>query len=296
MQESQCKSVKIRDKCYRVRQWGADGASLLFMLHGWLDCSASFQFVVDSLRRPWHVIAPDWRGHGGSHRTGETYPFLQLIADLDGLLEHFSPAEPVRIVGHSLGANVASIYAGSRPERVRSFISLEGLAPIPRRAIASPTERIAQWLDVLRKGVGNRPYRHHAAMAERLRQGNSRLTPDRAAFLAREFSWQRPDGQYEFAVDPYEHAPSPLIGHDAIVESAWPRIMAPVLLFTAGGSEVVQAFDSSPEILARRIALFRYVERVHVEDAGHNIHHDQPEQVALAIEHFLAQREGTISA
>jgi pimeloyl-ACP methyl ester carboxylesterase len=34
------------------------------MVHGWMDVSASFQFVVDALTTDRHIIAPDWRGYG----------------------------------------------------------------------------------------------------------------------------------------------------------------------------------------------------------------------------------------
>src|SRR5206468_1119167 len=74
---------------YQVRTWGDARAPKLFMLHGWMDVSASFQFVVDELRHDWHVIAPDWRGFGLSEWTRAGYWFPDYIADLDLLLEHF---------------------------------------------------------------------------------------------------------------------------------------------------------------------------------------------------------------
>ena len=40
------------------------GAPKMVLLHGWMDVSASFQFLVDALRGDWDVYAPDWRGYG----------------------------------------------------------------------------------------------------------------------------------------------------------------------------------------------------------------------------------------
>src|SRR5262245_42868500 len=168
------------------------------MLHGWMDCSATFQFVVDEFRQPWHVIAPDWRGHGGSHRTGESYLFLQFVADLDAVLEHYSPNDPVSLVGHSLGANASSVYAGSRPERVDRFVNLEGLAPVPGLWKGTLAEQVERWLAGLRRGMRNRSYSDQRALAERLSQANPRLTAERANFLAREFCREQPDGTFEF--------------------------------------------------------------------------------------------------
>ncbi|HCE09630.1 MAG TPA: alpha/beta hydrolase, partial [Oxalobacteraceae bacterium] len=61
-----CRSefITVRGLQYHIRQWGNEGAPKLFMVHGWMDVSASFQFMVDCLQRDWHVIAPDWRGFG----------------------------------------------------------------------------------------------------------------------------------------------------------------------------------------------------------------------------------------
>jgi pimeloyl-ACP methyl ester carboxylesterase len=64
MKSSSSEFIPVRGLQYHVRHWGKDGAPKLFMMHGWMDVSASFQFVVDCLSRDWHVIAPDWRGFG----------------------------------------------------------------------------------------------------------------------------------------------------------------------------------------------------------------------------------------
>ncbi|MBS1173205.1 MAG: putative methyl ester carboxylesterase, partial [Proteobacteria bacterium] len=85
-----------------MRRWGADGAPRLFVLHGWMDVGASFQFVVDALEGEWQVIAPDWRGFGESEWTGRPYWFPDYLADLDALLARYSSDEPARLVGASM--------------------------------------------------------------------------------------------------------------------------------------------------------------------------------------------------
>jgi pimeloyl-ACP methyl ester carboxylesterase len=284
---SRVETVEIAHRALQVRHWGPEDAPVVFMLHGWMDCSATFQFVVDELRQPWHVIAPDWRGHGGSHRTGETYLFLQFIADLDAVLEHYNPNEPVNIVGHSLGANASSVYAGSRPERVDRLVNLEGLAPVPGSWKGTAADQVGRWLATLRRGVTNRSYCDQLALAERLRQANPRLTAERANFLAREFSREQPDGTFEFDLDAYQNARAPMLGHESLVESTWPRITSPVLLITAADSDIYNAFSEAPGTFERRVALIRNVEHVHLSQGGHNLHHDRPEQVASLIERFL---------
>ena len=75
---SRCERIALRGLTCNVRHWGPEGAPRLFMLHGRQDASPTFQFVVDALKRGWHVIAPDWRGHGASGWQHAPY----AIADL----------------------------------------------------------------------------------------------------------------------------------------------------------------------------------------------------------------------
>ena len=98
MKNSRSEFIVVRGLRYHVRHWGEDAAPRLFMLHGWMDMSASFQFVVDSLRHEWHVIAPDWRGFGqtADSPTG-CYWFPDYLGDLDAILAHYSPAAPVSL-------------------------------------------------------------------------------------------------------------------------------------------------------------------------------------------------------
>jgi pimeloyl-ACP methyl ester carboxylesterase len=151
-------------------------------------------------------------------------------------------------------------------------------------AIRDRTLRVRHW------GPGEGPIIDQQAIAERLREANPRLTAERAGFLAREFSREQPDGTFEFDMDPYQNARAPMLGHESVVESNWPRITAPVLLVTAADSDIYNAFSKEPGTFARRLALIPNLEHVHLREGGHNMHHDTPEQVASLIEHFLATR------
>src|SRR5687768_5300558 len=104
---SRSEFITVRKLRYHIRHWGNPGARKVFMLHGWMDVSASFQFVVDSLKQDWHVIAPDWRGFGLSDPLPADTPwFPDYLADLDAILDHYSEGEPALLVGHSMGGNV----------------------------------------------------------------------------------------------------------------------------------------------------------------------------------------------
>jgi pimeloyl-ACP methyl ester carboxylesterase len=176
-----------------VRTWGQPKHPALILLHGWMDVSASFQFVVDALTVPRQVIAPDWRGFGGTQGPPgtDTYWFPDYLADLDALLDALCPDQPVDLLGHSMGGNVAMLYAGIRPQRVRRLINLEGFG-LPATKPSQAPARYAAWLDDLKQSQGLRDYGSVDEVAERLRRNNPRLTPDRAAWLAPHWARQNP--------------------------------------------------------------------------------------------------------
>jgi pimeloyl-ACP methyl ester carboxylesterase len=116
------------------------------MLHGFLDAGGTFQFLVDALKQDRPIVALDWRGFGLSQWAPDGYFFHDYIADLDAFLEHVSPFAPARILGHSMGGNVACLYAGSRPERVHCLVNLEGFG-LARTSPKEAPSRMRRWLD-----------------------------------------------------------------------------------------------------------------------------------------------------
>jgi pimeloyl-ACP methyl ester carboxylesterase len=289
MKPSESLYVQLRGLRYHCRCWGKEGAPLLFMLHGWMDVSGSFQFLVDSLRGGWRVIAPDWRGFGLTEwANGGSYWFPDYFADLDWLLEHFQPGAPATLIGHSMGGNVAAMYAGIRPERVATLVSVEGFGLAGAKPEKAP-ERYARWLDELSgKAPGFRDYDTFESLAERLRGNNPRLSRERALFLARHWGRAKPDGRVELASDPAHKLVNPVLYRLEEVEACWRRVEAPVLWVSGSETQMPGTLKLSSADLAARKACFRRLSERVIPGAGHMIHHDQPERLAEAIEAFLA--------
>src|SRR5690606_16458038 len=109
----------LRTLRFHVYEWSGDGPTWV-LLHGWGDTAATFQFLMDALQRPRPVLAIDQRGFGRSQWASGGYWFPDYLADLDTLLDQCSPDAPVHLIGHSMGGNIAMLYAGIRPQRVRS--------------------------------------------------------------------------------------------------------------------------------------------------------------------------------
>lgn len=256
------------------------------MLHGWMDVSASFQFLVDALAGNWRVLAPDWRGFGQSQRTqGDCYWFPDYLADLDAIVERLLPGEALNLVGHSMGGNVATLYAGVRPARVRRLANLEGVGLAATRPEQAPG-RLARWLDELQKGMRLRDYASREEVAERLRETNPRLTEAHAAFVAEHWAVARADGRFELAADPAHKIVNPSLYRVDETNACWEQISASVLLVLAGVPDRWQVRADTPEYRAR-LERIRSLRVVTLEGAGHMLHHDRPRELARLVEEFV---------
>jgi len=291
MKPSRSRFPSVRGLRYHLREWGEAGAPRLVMLHGWMDVSASFQFVVDALEHDWHVIAPDWRGYGLTDRgPGDCYWFPDYLGDLDAILDEVSPEIPALLVGHSMGGNIALLYAGARQQRVRAVVNLEGFGLKDNPPGLAPG-RYARWLDELKAPPTARRYASVTDIADRLRRNNPRLDRERAAFLAGHWSRRNEEGEYEVAGDPAHKIVNPVLYRWAEVEACWAAIACPVLWVEATDTDAHRWAGDAAEI-ARRIAALKSVEVARVADAGHMLHHDQPQAVARLIEGFLTRVQG----
>ena len=292
MKKSESSFINVRGLRYHVRRWPASskgaGAPKIVLLHGWMDVSASFQFLVDALRRDWDVHAPDWRGYGLTQwGQADCYWFPDYLADLDALLGHIEPAMPVHLVGHSLGGNVAAMYAGVQPQRVAKFVNLEGFGMAPTRAEQAP-KRYARWLEELRDPPGLRPYAGFAALAQRLIESNKRLSKEKADFLARHWGHENEDGTVTLRSDPAHKIINPVLYRYEEVRACWQQVQAPVLWVDAAESDTLKRIGLDQSQHAERRAVFKNLRYETVAEAGHMLHHDQPEAVARLIEDFLA--------
>jgi pimeloyl-ACP methyl ester carboxylesterase len=292
--ESRSRFIVVRGLRYHVLEWG--DASLatperppLVMAHGWMDVAASFQFVVDALATERHVLALDWRGFGLSDAPGaDCYWFPDYLGDLDALLDALHPGQPVDLLGHSMGGNVAMIYAGVRPERVRRLVNLEGFGMPESRPHQAP-KRYAQWLDELKQPARLRSYDSLEAVAERLRKTNPLLSAARAAWLAPHWSRQADDGRWHLLADPAHKRTNPVLYQKAEVLECWKRIAAPALWVEGDRTDVTKWWgERYPRAdFEARLALVPQLERHVLSPAGHMLHHDQPEALAARLERFL---------
>lgn len=291
MKASRSEFITVRGLRMHVRHWGRETAPKIVMVHGWMDVSASFQFVVNALVGEFHVIAPDWRGFGLSdNSSSDSYWFPDYLGDLDAILQWYSPEAPVNLVGHSMGGNVAMLYAGVRPARIRKLINLEGFGMAATRPEQAPA-RFAKWLSELQVAPVMQTYATKRDVAARLQKTNPRLSDERAEFLAAHWARESEPGVWRILADPAHKLSNPILYRVEEVLACWKEITAPVLWVEAEDCTVWSFIGGREQLRAeidRRIACVHDLQRLTVMNAGHMLHHDQPEQLAQAIESFIA--------
>ncbi len=292
------RELAIRGLRYHTLHWGDSGLITpsrppLILAHGWMDVAASFQFVVDalaSLEGPTrYVIALDWRGFGLTQApAADCYWFPDYLGDLDAVLAAVSPGAPVDLLGHSMGGNIVMTYAGVRPQRVRKLVNLEGFG-MPRTQPTMAPKRYADWLDQLREPAQFSTYVSLEAVAQRLRKTNPLLSAQRAAWLAPHWSRRRADGRWELLGDPAHKLINPVLHQVEETLECWKRIAAPVLWAEGERTDIGKWWSGrySRDEFEARLGHVGHVEKHKLADAGHMLHHDQPQELARRLAHFL---------
>ena len=292
--------MSLRGCRYHLLQWGSpdSDAPPLLLAHGWMDVAASWQFMVDALDEAFvagrRIIAFDWRGYGLTETPPtDSYWFPDYLGDLDALLDVISPDQAIDLVGHSMGGNVVMMYAGVRPQRIRRLVNLEGFGMAATRPAQAPG-RLTQWLDELRQLRGGelalKSYPDADAVAARLMKTNPRLSLGKAQWLARH--WARPNAQSQWDIlgDAAHKVVNPYLYRVDEVLEILGRIRAPLLAVEASDDSLSQWWKG-------KYTLAEYHQRLQsvpdhriarIEDAGHMLHHDQPEALARCLEAYLA--------
>ena len=293
---SRSEFVNIRNLSYHVQIWGTPSAEKvpLVLMHGWMDVAASYQFVVDALSHDHYVIAPDWRGYGQTDSGGvDNFWFPDYLADLDFLLDHYAPQTPVNLVGHSMGGNVVMLYAGVRPERIRRLVNLEGFG-MPATTPDQAPKRYARWMDELKQlhrgELALRPYESADGVARRLMKTNPRLSQDKANWLAQHWAAANAQGEWTILGEAAHKITNANLYQLPEVLEIYKNISMPVLAVEASDNSLDMWWKGKFKLLEyhERLQNVTQVEIAVINDAGHMMHHDQPEQLAALIERFIA--------
>jgi pimeloyl-ACP methyl ester carboxylesterase len=285
---------------HSVLRWGdasvvdepRDGAIVL-LLHGFMDAAGTFSSVAPKLAAAGHVVyAPDFRGFGSGVRVpdGAYYHFADYVFDLAELVSRITrrPAQKVTVIGHSMGGTVATLYAGTFPERVAKLITLEGLGPPELDASVAPM-RMRRWVDEvvkIRAAEGNhgRPMTEDEAVS-RLAMNHGRITRDILRAQLPHLTRTLPDGRLTWAFDPLHRTPSPTPFSAQVFRAFAKAVTAPVL-FVSGGPHGFHPPDEE-----ERLGAFATLTRGELPEAGHMMHWTEPTPLAELLLGFLGAGE-----
>jgi pimeloyl-ACP methyl ester carboxylesterase len=267
--------------------WGNEDKPLLVLIHGGRDHARSWDWVARELRKDWHVIAPDLRGHGDSSwAIGGHYTIHEFTLDIAQLLDTLGEF-PVTIVAHSLGGAVALHYTAVYPERVAKLAVIEGLGPpkhlIDKMSQQPPWEKVDRWIHQVREFSSRLPKRYPSidAAAERMLQENSFLSPSQAHHLTVHGVARNEDGTYSWKFDNYVRVFFPQKFDRGERGRMWSRITCPTCLIQGE-----QSWEGDPAEDGR-LDDFSTATSVTVEDAGHWVHHDQLDRFLEILDDFL---------
>jgi len=267
--------------------WGNADAPPLVLVHGGQDHCRNWDWVAEDLRRDWHVIAPDLRGHGDSaFSPSGDYAMAAYVYDLAQLI-HQQALAPVRIIAHSLGGSIALRYAGVFPENVAALVAIEGLGPSPQMQLARAgrpvAERLRGWIDQERALAGRLP-RRYASIEDafaRMQAENRHLTPEQARYLTVHGVSQNEDGTYSWKFDNYVRSNAPVDLTAEELQQLWSNIICPTLLVYGRESWASNPADDG------RIAHFANARVAVFDRAGHWVHHDRLEAFLAEARAFL---------
>jgi pimeloyl-ACP methyl ester carboxylesterase len=264
--------------------WGNREKPLLVLLHGGRDHCRSWDWVAQELRRSFHVVAPDLRGHGDSAwAIGSTYSMIDYVLDVSALLKTLD-LFPVTIVAHSLGASVALQYAGIYPDRVSRLVAIEGLGPpAGMTKPSSAAARMLQWVREMQALTRRhpKPYVTFDEAVSRMREANPHLGAELARHLTENGVIRHEDGTYSWKFDNFVRAVSPYLFNLDEAREIWGQITCPVLLVRGR-----ESWAPDPEADGR-VRAFRRAQVVTIDRAGHWVHHDQLQAFLSQVRGFL---------
>jgi pimeloyl-ACP methyl ester carboxylesterase len=268
-------------------EWGQPGDTPIIALHGWLDNAGSFDLLAPRLAGC-HLIALDTPGHGkSSNRSADaSYNIWQDLGEIAEVADELQWPR-FTLLGHSRGAAIATLFAGTFPERVDRLVLVEGGLPFiadARDAPANLAKAILQGQE-LRTRSGRVFSDRSQAVAERA-NGFSKVSLAAAEILAKR-SLREVEGGWQWHADQRLKAGSELKFTEELLRPFVERVAAPVQMFLA---EMSPFGDLS--LYQEMLTCFSDLE-LHRLPGGHHVHLEGGEvEIAGRVLEFLRAANG----
>lgn len=277
--------VSVNGMNFAAQEWGDATQLPVLALHGWLDNAASFFALAPRLNNL-HIVALDLAGHGRSeHRPGQmAYSAWDDINDILAVADYLG-WERFVLLGHSRGAIIGTLAAGTFPERFIALGLVEGLLPEPARAEDAPKQLASaiQGLRVQRQKTPSIYPDMHIAIKARER-GMFPLGHEAAKALTERGVIVQADGGVSWSTDPRLLAPSMIKLSSEQLNAFINRVTAPIKLLLAD--------EGLPKLYVNyleEVAQFAHV-NCEILSGGHHLHMEQEvDAVAEKLNIFFSQ-------
>jgi len=271
-----------------AKQWGNSADQPVLALHGWLDNAATYERLAPTLQG-YRVIALEFAGHGHSaHRPeGARYHILDNVDEVFALSDALN-LDRFHLVGHSMGAGVATYAAASFPERIRTLVLIEGMGGESKRADQAP-DWLRQSIEVRRNAnLKQKPmYRSRGEAVHARAQALGGISVDAATHLC-ERGLESVGGEFTWRSDLRLRLQASFCLTDDMVDAYLQRLTMPVLLVR--GRHSILAGKATLQDRAMKAPRCRCV----TLDGNHHLHLEAATFRAVAdeVRGFLRENEG----
>jgi pimeloyl-ACP methyl ester carboxylesterase len=258
------------------------GKPVIVMVHGVTDIGLSWATLTKDLQKAYNIYMIDARGHGLSDPFNDANTGDTLVQDVVEFVRAMNLDRPI-LMGHSMGAATVMRVGAQYPDLARAIIMLDpGLGRRPPAAVSTPETNLAAAVPTRRPGslaMFGRP--------ETLVAQNNESYDDWLAACARQNKlWDPVDCQY-WALSKkqyhgaYSSAQMQAMRGTMQTEGALAKITAPALILKA---------DAAPDVRETHLKAASVMKRgtlIHIDGAGHNLHHDKRGQTVDLLLKFL---------
>lgn len=286
--------IDIQGLKLHLRHWSRPNKPKLLLLHGWMDASASFQFLVDQLPTEWDIYALDWRGFGLSeHQAFGYYDRNHMLLDLHLIRQYLCPNnEPIHVVGHSLGGMLASIYAGAMPETLKTLTVAEGFG-VADGDLNKAHIRMRHYLEEHETLLPYPAPKTLAELAKKQQQRNPLLNDEHALFVADALAHTNAEGKLVYRADKKHKHTTPAPYYYAYAKSMWRQISCPTLLLHGDTVPHNHYLNAIKDTLKERMACYPNAKIQKLTGVGHMLQWEAPQAFAEALANFLREHDHT---
>jgi len=266
------KEVRVENFKFHYLDWGNESKPPLVLFHGRTNGAHTWDFTSLACYDDFHVIALDMPGHGdtdwipGRDYTPDfTVPLATAFVNAVGLKQFY-------LLGHSMGARIAMIYASQNPDNIKCLVMVDMAPETTRgdpvgggwRALPQETDSFEEFVQAAHKVNPRRsPEQLRGSLAHQLRQF--------------------PSGKWSWKWDPALREADTIGWSKERLWAAAEKVKKPFLIVRGGESGMV-----AQHVLDRFAAMNPQFRSVDIAGAGHQVHGDRPAPFIKAVKEFLS--------